>query len=151
MVMINTQNLVDSNHGYLNGGANPSKSRWKVTCSSRRKEEPNYSGHNPVAALSYFLFVFCGSFFMIITGLAMYSENNPGGFTDTFFGWVMPVFGSTEQLHNIHHLVAWIFPVFFILHFYAILRHDFVDYTSVMSSMVTGYKRNVKESTDLTN
>ncbi len=116
-----------------------------------KKEEPNYSGHNPVAALSYFLFVFCGSFFMIITGLAMYGENNPDGFTDTLFGWIMPLIGSTELLHTFHHLVAWIFPVFFILHFYAILRHDFVEHTSVMSSMVNGYKRNVKDSTDLTN
>lgn len=114
-----------------------------------KREEPSYSGHNPVAALSYFLLVFCSTIFMIITGLAMYSENNPGGFTDTMFGWVLLIFGSSEVLHNMHHLIAWVFPVFFILHFYAILRHDFVDYTSVMSSMVTGYKRNVKDSPDL--
>ncbi len=114
-----------------------------------KREEPNYCGHNPVAALGYFFFVFCGSFFMIITGLAMYGENNPGGFTDTLFGWIMPIFGSSAQLHLIHHLVAWSFPVFIILHMYAVMRHDIVEHSSVTSSMVTGYKHNVEECPEL--
>ncbi len=113
------------------------------------RKEPNYCGHNPVAALTYFLFVFLGSFFMILTGLAMYGENNPGGFTDTFFGWVMPLFGSSYALHNIHHVVAWIYPTFLVLHLYAIVRHDIVDHSSVTSSMITGYKHNVEECPEL--
>ncbi|MBC8403033.1 MAG: Ni/Fe-hydrogenase, b-type cytochrome subunit [Candidatus Marinimicrobia bacterium] len=110
-----------------------------------KKDEPNYCGHNPVAALTHFLFVFCGSIFMILTGLAMYGENNVGGFTDTMFGWVVLVFGSSHQMHTIHHLVAWLFPVYLIMHLYAVVRHDIVDRSSTTSSIITGYKHRVEE------
>ena len=114
-----------------------------------RKEEPNYCGHNPVAALTHFLFIFCGTMFMILTGMAMYGENNPGGFIDVLFGWVLPVFGGSFQLHSVHHLVAWIFPVYLVLHLYAVARHDIVDHTSVTSSIITGYKTEVEECPEL--
>ncbi len=107
--------------------------------------EPNYTGHNPVAALTYFIFVFLGSVFMIVTGLAMYGENNPGGFFDTTFGWVVSIFGSAHALHSWHHLVAWGFVFYFIVHIYAVARHDVVDRTSVISSIITGYKHRVQE------
>ncbi|MCH7613764.1 MAG: Ni/Fe-hydrogenase, b-type cytochrome subunit [Candidatus Marinimicrobia bacterium] len=111
-----------------------------------KKEEPNYYGHNPLAALTHFLFVFCGTLFMMFTGLAMYGENNPGGFTDTFFGWVVLIFGSSQSMHTFHHLVAWVFPVYLILHIYAVIRHDIVNRSSVTSSIITGYKHKVEES-----
>ncbi len=114
-----------------------------------RKDEPSYIGHNPVAAMSYFIFIFVGSLFMIVTGLAMYGENNPGGFTDTWFGWVIPLFGSSYNLHIVHHSVAWIFPFYLILHLYAVFRHDIVDRTSVTSSIITGYKHKVEDEPSL--
>lgn len=114
-----------------------------------RKDEPRYCGHNPVAALTHFLFVFCGSLFMIFTGLAMYGENNPGGFLDTTFGWVVLILGSSQSMHTIHHLVAWLFPVYLVLHLYAVARHDIVDRSSVTSSIITGYKHGVEECPEL--
>lgn len=113
------------------------------------KREPNYCGHNPVAALTHFLFVFCGSIFMIFTGLAMYGENNPGGFIDTMFGWVVLLFGSSYGMHTVHHVVAWVFPVYLVLHLYAVARHDIVDRSSVTSSIITGYKHRVEECPEL--
>ncbi|NOZ04222.1 MAG: Ni/Fe-hydrogenase, b-type cytochrome subunit [FCB group bacterium] len=110
-----------------------------------KKEEPDYCGHNPVAALTHFLFVFLGSWFMILTGLAMYGENNPGGFLDTMFGWVVLLFGSSLTMHTMHHLVAWVFPVYLILHLYAVVRHDIVNRSSITSSIITGYKNRVEE------
>ncbi len=114
-----------------------------------RKDEPMYCGHNPVAALTHFIFIFCGSVFMIFSGAAMYAENNPGGFLDTLFGWMIPLFGGSFQLHGVHHLVAWAFPVYLILHLYAVVRHDIVDRTSVTSSIITGYKTEVEECPEL--
>ncbi len=114
-----------------------------------RRDEPNYIGHNPVAALAHFAFIFCGSLFMIATGLAMYGENNPGGFTDTWFGWMIPLFGSSYNLHIVHHSAAWIFPFYVIVHLYAVFRHDIVDRTSVTSSIITGYKHEVEEEPSL--
>lgn len=110
-----------------------------------RKDEPNYVGHNPVAALAHFIFIFCGSSFMILTGMAMYGENRPGGFTDAVFGWLLPLFGSSYNLHFAHHVVAWIFPFYVIVHLYAVFRHDVVDRTSVTSSIITGYKHKVED------
>jgi Ni/Fe-hydrogenase 1 B-type cytochrome subunit len=112
-----------------------------------RRDEPNHIGHNPVAAMVNFIFIFLGSWFMILTGLAMYGENNPGGFIDSTFGWVVLLFGgSSNSMHNMHHALAWIFPVYFVLHIYAVTRHDVVDRTSVTSSIITGYKHKVEES-----
>ena len=110
-----------------------------------RTDEPNYVGHNPVAALAHFLFIFCGSSFMIFSGLAMYGENNPGGFNSAWFGWMIPLMGGSYTLHWAHHLMAWIFPIYLIMHLYAVFRHDVVDRTSVTSSIVTGYKHKVEE------
>jgi len=111
-----------------------------------RTEEPNHTGHNPVAALTHFIFIFLGSWFMILTGLAMYGENNPGGFVDTYFGWVILFFQSSHSMHMMHHAAAWIFPFYVVLHLYAVTRHDVVDRTSVTSSIITGYKHRVEES-----
>jgi Ni/Fe-hydrogenase 1 B-type cytochrome subunit len=110
-----------------------------------RDDEPNYVGHNPVAALAHFIFIFCGSVFMILTGLALYGENHPGGVPETFFGWVLPLFGGSYGLRYAHHLVAWIFPFYVIVHLYAVFRHDVVDRTSVTSSIITGYKHKVED------
>ncbi len=108
-------------------------------------KEPHYMGHNPVASMTYFLFVLCGSMIMIITGLALASENNPEGLLAALFGWVIPLVGSSYSLHTIHHLAAWLMPIFFIPHLYAVVRHDVVDRTSVTSSMITGYKVELEE------
>ncbi|ABB24307.1 Ni/Fe-hydrogenase, b-type cytochrome subunit [Pelodictyon luteolum] len=110
-----------------------------------RSDEPNYAGHNPVAALAHFLFIFCGSVFMILSGLAMFGENNPGGAMSTWFGWMLPLFGGSYGLHYAHHIVTWIFPFYLVVHLYAVLRHDVVDRTSVTSSIITGYKHKVEE------
>ena len=110
-----------------------------------RSDEPNYIGHNPVAALAHFLFIFCGSTFMIFSGLAMYGENNPSGFSETLFGWMIPLFGGSYTLHFTHHLGSWMLPIYVIMHLYAVVRHDVVDRTSVTSSIITGYKHKVEE------
>lgn len=136
------------------GGFQPWKPSWWGTSFKEqvasylfmRSDEPNHIGHNPVAALAHFIFIFLGSWFMIFTGLAMYGENNPGGFIDTWFGWVVLLFGSSHAMHNMHHLGAWIFPFYLVMHLYAVTRHDVVDRTSVTSSIITGYKHKVEES-----
>ena len=82
---------------------------------------------------------------MILTGLAMYGENRPGSLVESMFGWVLPLFGSSYNLHYAHHLVSWIFPFYVIVHLYAVFRHDVVDRTSVTSSIITGYKHKVED------
>lgn len=110
-----------------------------------RKGEPDYIGHNPVAALTHFIFIFCGSLFMIVSGLAMYGENNPGGINDQLFGWMVPLFGGSYGLRYVHHVAAWVFPFYILVHLYAVFRHDIVDRSSVTSSIITGYKHKVED------
>lgn len=109
------------------------------------RKEPHYRGHNPVAALTHFLFIFCGTVFMALSGFALLGQVNPGGFLDTFFGWMTMVFGSMVALQSMHHLMAWAFVVYFILHIYAVIRHDIVDRTAITSSIISGYKWEAEE------
>ena len=112
------------------------------------KREPHFAGHNPVAAITHFLFIFCGSIFMILSGFAMYSQSNPGGFLDTLFGWMIPLVGSMQTLVGLHQLTAWGFVTYLILHLYAVVRHDLINRTSTTSSIITGYKWEVEELQD---
>lgn len=113
-----------------------------------RKDEPEYLGHNPLAALIHFLFIFCGTFFMVLSGFAIYSQINPGGFWDTLTGWMIPLFGGESGLRLAHHLVAWAFVTYFIMHIYAVIRHDTVNRSSMISSIVTGFKHRLTSETE---
>ncbi len=64
-------------------------------------------GHNSLAGASYAaFFAMCG--FEGVTGLALYSESNPGGFWDHITGWTIPLLGGSFRVHMWHHLVAWL-------------------------------------------
>lgn len=97
-------------------------------------------GHNSLAGLSYFLFIGILGCAQIATGFALYGETNPGGFWDTLFGWVIPLMGGSFRTHMWHHLFAWGFVIFVILHVYIIL-FDSVRYKNgLISSMISGDK-----------
>lgn len=51
-------------------------------------------GHKALAGAAYTFFVILPGWFQIVTGLALYSENHPGGFYDRLVGWVIPLLGS---------------------------------------------------------
>ncbi len=97
-------------------------------------------GHNALAGLSYTVLVIGLGWLQILTGLALYSESNPGGFWDTLVGWMIPLFGGSFRLHMWHHLFAWGFIVFAILHVYIVLYDDRQYKNGLISSMVAGYK-----------
>jgi len=105
-------------------------------------------GHNALAGLSYTIFVICLGWFQILTGLALYSESNPGGFWDKLVGWVIPMFGGSFRLHMWHHTVAWSFVVFVILHLYIVLYDDRQFKNGLISSMVAGFKFYEKKDLD---
>jgi Ni/Fe-hydrogenase 1 B-type cytochrome subunit len=76
----------------------------------------------------------------MITGFAMYSESNPGGFLDSLFGWVIPLLGGSFQVHMWHHTFAWLFIVFAIVHVY-IVFYDGQQYkNALVYSMISGVK-----------
>lgn len=103
------------------------------------KEPKKYVGHNPLAQAAMFFFMTLGITFMIITGLALYSEGaGQGSFWDTLFGWVIPLVGNSQALHSIHHLGMWAIVIFMIIHIYAAIREDIMSRQSMVSTMISG-------------
>jgi Ni/Fe-hydrogenase 1 B-type cytochrome subunit len=100
-----------------------------------------YGGHNPMAQFAMFFILTLGSFFMIITGFAMYSEGEgKGSWADTLFGWVIPLFGQSQDVHTWHHLCMWAIVMFTIVHLYMAIRQDITTRESILSTMISGYR-----------
>jgi Ni/Fe-hydrogenase 1 B-type cytochrome subunit len=101
---------------------------------------PPHLGHNALGGFTYTMFVILVGLFQLLTGFGLYSETHPGGFWDHVCGWVLPLLGGPMTTRTLHHLAAWAFAVFFIMHIY-IVFYDGVNYRSgLISSMISGYK-----------
>ena len=105
------------------------------------KQAPEPSGHNPLAQTAMLLFVTLGNLFMICTGFAMYAEGlGRGSWADRAFGWVVPLIGDSERVHNLHNLGMWVIVSFVIIHIYMGVRADIVSRYSSMSTIISGYR-----------
>src|SRR5690606_19386890 len=112
--------------------------KWYAFLSPR----PNrYVGHNPLARFAmFFVFLLC-AFFMIATGFALYGEGlGIGSWADRMFGWVIPLFGQSQDVHTWHHLGMWVMVTFIMLHVYAAIREDIMGRQSIVSTMISGYR-----------
>ncbi len=97
-------------------------------------------GHNALGGLSYTVFVIALGWAQIFTGLALYSETVPGRGWDRVVGWVIPLLGGSFQVRMWHHLFAWGFVVFAILHVY-IVFYDGQQYKNgLVTAIVSGEK-----------
>lgn len=105
-------------------------------------ERPNsFIGHNPLARFAMFFVFVLGSAFMITTGFALYGEGlQRGSWADQLFGWVIPLMGQSQDVHTWHHVGMWVLICFIILHVYAAIREDIMGRTSVVSTMISGYR-----------
>jgi Ni/Fe-hydrogenase 1 B-type cytochrome subunit len=99
-----------------------------------------HMGHNALAGLSYTIFAIGLGWMQIFTGFALYSESNPGGFWHRWFDWVHGVTGGSFQTHMYHHLFAWGFLVFVILHIYIVILDARAYRNGMVTSMVSGVK-----------
>ncbi len=104
--------------------------------------KPNqYVGHNPLARFAMFGFYLMLSVFMIVTGFALYSEGSQAGsWQDHMFGWVIPLFGQSQDVHTWHRLGMWGIVVFVMLHIYAAIREDIMGRQSIVSTMISGHR-----------
>jgi Ni/Fe-hydrogenase 1 B-type cytochrome subunit len=97
-------------------------------------------GHNALGGLAYTFFVIALGWVQIFTGLAMYSETHPGGWLNKLVGWVIPLIGNSYSTHMVHHLTAWAFPIFALLHIY-IATYDSTQFgNGLITSIISGYK-----------
>ena len=97
-------------------------------------------GHNAIGGLSYFVFIFGLGAMQILTGFALYSQSNPGGALDRWFGWVIPMFGDPFSTLMWHHLFAWGFVFFVILHVYIVLLDSREYRNGLIGSIIHGTK-----------
>jgi Ni/Fe-hydrogenase 1 B-type cytochrome subunit len=97
-------------------------------------------GHNSLGGLSYLLFVAGLGLVQIGTGFALYAQSAPGGFLDGLFGWILPLLGGAARTQMWHHLAAWGFPVFAILHVYIVMLDARQYRNGLLISMITGHK-----------
>ncbi|MHC4991005.1 MAG: Ni/Fe-hydrogenase, b-type cytochrome subunit [Planctomycetota bacterium] len=97
-------------------------------------------GHNALAGLSYTLFIIVLGWLQIFTGLALYSESDPEGFWGRLVGWVIPLFGGSFRTHMWHHMFAWMFIWFVIIHLYIIVLDSRMYRNGLIGSMITGMK-----------
>ena len=112
--------------------------RWYMFIERQPKK---YVGHNPLAQLAMFCFITLGLTFMIITGFALYSEGlGQGSWADQMFGWVIPLFGQSQDVHTWHHLGMWWIGIFMIIHIYVAVREDIMSRQSIVSTMISGHR-----------
>lgn len=105
------------------------------------RQPSRYVGHNPLARFAMFFVFFLMSVFMIVTGFAMYAEGlQRGSWADKLFGWVIPLMGQSQDVHTWHHLGMWALVMFIIVHVYAAIREDIMGRTSVVSTMISGFR-----------
>ena len=105
------------------------------------KDPKKYIGHNPLAQCAMFGFIALGIPFMIVTGFALYGEGQQaGGWADTLFGWVIPLFGSSLDVHMIHRFGMWAIAIFTVIHIYAAIREDIMSRQSMVSTMISGHR-----------
>lgn len=106
------------------------------------KQPRKYVGHNPLALLFMHFILVWGTLFMIVTGFALYGEGEGQGslaFT-LFSSWVIPLFGQSQDVHSLHHLIMWAIICFVIAHIYVAIREDKLSNQSILSTMKTGWR-----------
>ena len=100
-----------------------------------------FVGHNPLARFAMTFGFLSLALFQIVTGFALYGE---GAQTDSWqerlFGWVIPLFGQSQDVHTWHHLGMWAMVVFVIVHVYAAIREDIMGRSSIVSTMISGHR-----------
>lgn len=105
------------------------------------KEPRKYVGHNPLAAIFMVGIMVIGSVVMVITGFALYAEQTGAGtWQDTLFGWVIPLFGQSQDVRMWHHWGLWIITGFVMIHIYAAVREDIMSRQSLVSTMISGWR-----------
>ncbi len=103
---------------------------------------PNrYVGHNPLARLMMVVLFMLTALFMVCTGFALYGEGlQAGSWASKFFGWVIPAFGQSQDVHTWHHFGMYGIPCFIILHICAGVREEIMGRTSMLSTMISGHR-----------
>jgi Ni/Fe-hydrogenase 1 B-type cytochrome subunit len=107
-----------------------------------KREARPWQGHNPLAAAGMFFMYVLGAVFMILTGLALYGEGlgQASWIFKAFSSWLLPLLGSSQNVHTLHHLGMWYLITFTLVHLYMVVREDICADETVVSTMINGWR-----------
>ena len=95
-------------------------------------------GHNPLAALSYFvIYLLMGV--EILTGLALYDQVLHNPVLHQFIGW-LPLLIELPYLRLIHYSLMFVFFAFVIFHVYASILVSLEEESGLLDSIFSGWK-----------
>lgn len=103
----------------------------------RPEKQSSMVGHEPLQQYAYTI-LYLMTIVTVVTGFTMYGQSNPGGIIFSAFAWVPPLLGGLQRVRLVHHVLAWGFIIFAVLHVYFTLRSDYVDRVGRVSSIITG-------------
>lgn len=95
-------------------------------------------GHNSVA---YFTYTGTGllTLFQVASGFALMAPMSDSFFPQ-LFAWMLPLFGSEQNIRIFHYAVTWAFGIFAFIHIYLVFYHDYVEGHGVLTSIIGGWK-----------
>ncbi|BAS26505.1 Ni/Fe-hydrogenase, b-type cytochrome subunit [Limnochorda pilosa] len=105
---------------------------------ARPEIDQELPGHDQLARMMHGL-LFTAAVFMVVTGFSLYGEVNPQGVLGRLAGWTIPLAGGPRTVQYWHHLIAWFFPLWVVLHVYQVVRIDVGARRGLISSMISGY------------
>lgn len=103
----------------------------------RPEKQASMVGHEPLQQYAYTI-LYLMTIVTVVTGFTMYGQSNPGGIIFRAFAWVPPLFGGLQGVRLVHHVLAWGFIVFAVIHVYFTIRSDYVERVGRVSSIITG-------------
>jgi Ni/Fe-hydrogenase 1 B-type cytochrome subunit len=53
---------------------------------------------------------------------------------------VLPLLGSSQNAHTLHHLGMWYLVCFVLIHLYMAIREDILSGETIVSTMVNGWR-----------
>lgn len=102
------------------------------------KETPHLLGHNPVAFCAYTV-LYALFVLQILTGFALWAQNDPGSSLYAVTGWVFGLV-SNQWARWFHFLVMFLIGGFVINHIYSVVLFDFKSKSGEVSSIFSGWK-----------
>jgi Ni/Fe-hydrogenase b-type cytochrome subunit len=111
--------------------------RYYLFIGKDAQHPPMYIGHHPMQQFTYTM-VYVITLVMIVTGLALYGDANPGGAIYRIFNPVTGFLGGAPIARVIHHVATWFYLIFVPLHIYLATRADVMEKEGTMSSIFSG-------------
>ena len=112
-----------------------------------RRDPARLNGHNPLAAMAYVI-LYLGFIVTALTGLGLFAWVIRTPPWTTLFGWTTSVM-SEPSLRLFHFMLMFFYIAFAVHHVYSAWLYDIEERCGELSSIITGYKADVRDRSDI--